>query len=241
MHGIVYMAVSPSGKAYVGQTAFTLAHRRRGHSKRCYLKNDSAYHNKFSNALRKYGPDAFVWSVLHDNVATSAELDRLEKAEIQARNTVERGYNHDFGGLKTKRRMAMSDATKAKLRAANIGKTLSTQTKSKISESNTGLKRTGQALQNIREANKAQRGRACPAHVVEALRAANTGRRPWNKGKTLGPQSEETKAKKSTALKGRTLSVDHRKKIALAHSGKRLSEAHKRAIRRTKRLRRTVT
>ena len=57
------------------------------------------------------------------------------------------------------------------------------------------------------------------------------GNIPWNKGKKLGPQSEEHKRKRSESLKGIKKSKDHKQKIRESMKGKNTgpqSEEHKR-------------
>ena len=58
----------------------------------------------------------------------------------------------------------------------------------------------------------------------------NKGKLGWNKGKKLGPCSEETKRKISEAKKGVTRSEETKRKLSEAHKGKHLSEEHKRKL-----------
>lgn len=58
-------------------------------------------------------------------------------------------------------------------------------------------------------------------HTEEAKRRMSEGR----KGKGLGARSEETRAKISAALSGRTVTAEHRAKISTALSGRKQSES----------------
>ena len=90
--GIIYMATSPSGKSYIGQTIQGLKTRVRKH----YA--DSKNHTyAFANALRKYNMDEWKWKIIHNNI----EIDFIDLAEICAiytYNTYYNGYNSTVGG-----------------------------------------------------------------------------------------------------------------------------------------------
>jgi group I intron endonuclease len=90
INGIIYLAVHiESGKKYVGQTAGSLDKRIRAHMYgNCY----------FSNALRRYGREAFTISVI-DTATTRSELDVKEKAWIKEHDCIApSGYNLTSGG-----------------------------------------------------------------------------------------------------------------------------------------------
>ncbi len=55
--GIIYCAISPSGKKYYGKTVRTLKARKREHSR-------NMNHWIFTDALRKYGLDNFDWIII---------------------------------------------------------------------------------------------------------------------------------------------------------------------------------
>lgn len=61
-----------------------------------------------------------------------------------------------------------------------------------------------------------KRGTARPPQVHEALRNANLGREPWNKGKTL---NEETRKAISNTLKGQKLSDETKQKMSESRTG----------------------
>ena len=80
--GLIYMATSPSGKSYIGQTAKTLEFRLKSHVKEA--KSGSPY--LFHAAIRKYGIDNFTITILKDNIS-DIDLDKWERFYIQKYNT----------------------------------------------------------------------------------------------------------------------------------------------------------
>lgn len=81
------------------------------------------------------------------------------------------------------------------------GKKHSTETKHKMSKDRKG--------HYVSEETKKKIGLANSKH---------TGRPPWNKGLTLGPQTKEQKLKKSLALTGKSKSKETKQKMKLAQS-----------------------
>ena len=91
---IVYKAVNKiNGKIYVGQTCKTLDERKSVHFK----KARGGVRTHFYDAIRKYGEDAFEFSVIC--VAdTKEDLNLLETYYIQKYNSIKCGYNMVDGG-----------------------------------------------------------------------------------------------------------------------------------------------
>ena len=94
---LIYCATNKyTGKKYIGQTVKPLNQRISEHKHRAYKEN---HHNKFYNAIKKYGWDAFEWTVLEENPAwTNEELDKKEQYYITYYDTVNNGYNILHGG-----------------------------------------------------------------------------------------------------------------------------------------------
>lgn len=87
-YGIVYRALCvPTGKSYVGQTVRTLEQRWRAH------KESKSPCIALRSAIKKYGADAFVLSVL-DTASDQADLNTKEEHWIKVLGTVSPGgYN----------------------------------------------------------------------------------------------------------------------------------------------------
>lgn len=100
--------------------------------------------------------------------------------------------------LKGKNRWARSEATKQKLRKANLGKKLSEETRRKISEAHMGKKFSEETL---RKRSIARKGKPLWSEEQRRLMSEQRKGRP-SKNKGI-PCSEETKRKISEKLKGR--------------------------------------
>ena len=95
--GCIYVITNTvNGKQYVGQT-WDFPRRRSEHEK--VKKGYPIY-----RAMRKYGRDAFTWSILVSGVATQGQLNELEARVIAERGSlVPRGYNLLAGDQREKR------------------------------------------------------------------------------------------------------------------------------------------
>ncbi len=93
---IVYQAISPSGKFYIGMTKKSLEARHKEHER--HSKNDKTK-RIFYEALKKYQLN-FSWQVLESNLAKKeAEQKEIEYiTKLQATNR-KYGYNQAKGGL----------------------------------------------------------------------------------------------------------------------------------------------
>ena len=91
---LVYKATNThTNKAYVGLTETTLKKRIERH----WGDRNKYVNNKFKNALKKYGKNAFTWEVLR-KCATVEELDYYEQFYITEHDTFHNGYNSTTGG-----------------------------------------------------------------------------------------------------------------------------------------------
>ena len=143
-NGIIYKAVSPSGKVYIGQTIKTLDIRKKHHTAKAFCKKSKQYNSKFSFAIRKYN-ERLYWKILYINIPIG-NLDHMEIKTIKKYNSFNKGYNGNLGGVGNKG-YVMSDETKKKLSKINsgknhpmYGKSISEETKRKISKSKLGSK-----------------------------------------------------------------------------------------------------
>ena len=94
---LIYCATNKyTGRKYIGQTVKPLIQRISEHKHRAQYED---HHNKFYNAIKKYGWDAFEWEILEENPNwTNAELDEKEKYYINYYDTINNGYNILTGG-----------------------------------------------------------------------------------------------------------------------------------------------
>lgn len=127
----IYCHTAPNGKRYIGQTC-QKPERRWGEG-RGYRGQEH-----FKRAIDKYGWDNFEHVVLC-SVSSKADADFLEQWFIEKWDTFnsEHGYNHTKGGGGNLGHKLSTEAI-AKLRQANMGRTLSGDHRKKIS---TTLKR----------------------------------------------------------------------------------------------------
>ena len=128
--GIVYMAVSDTGKVYIER-------RKYEHQRDC-LK----YQNKFSKAIRSRtnGVNDFEW---HQLIRVPIEhLDWVEAKFIAEFGSVENGYNTDKTPPVTgsRRGWKPSEETRRKISSTLRGRTHSTETRLKMSRARKGVK-----------------------------------------------------------------------------------------------------
>ena len=105
---IVYEAVNKTnGKVYVGLTATSLEKRKGSHLRSAKAGSGSYFHK----ALRKYGEDAFEWSV----VMTCSTKEAMYKAEMFCISLYEQWqiYNTSLGGEHSAYGMRHTEETKA--------------------------------------------------------------------------------------------------------------------------------
>lgn len=94
--GIIYIATSPSGKSYVGQTKYSLHERWRDHGYDA-MDPKKDHCTLLNRAIRKYGLHAFELSVIC--VCDDVNLNEMEEKFIQQYNTLKpNGYNLTTGG-----------------------------------------------------------------------------------------------------------------------------------------------
>ena len=90
--GIIYKAISPSGKVYVGKTLENLSRRIQKHKNAA----KKIFSNKFYKAYRKYG-DSFVWEIIYKDISENL-LDVAEMCSIYVLDSDLKGYNSTAGG-----------------------------------------------------------------------------------------------------------------------------------------------
>lgn len=95
--GLVYMAVGPTGKKYVGQTKNTCRKRWTEHVNEA-MANARSGCRALNRAIRKHGAEGFVVTVLESGIAPE-DLDARERHHIAKRKSFGKGgYNMTSGG-----------------------------------------------------------------------------------------------------------------------------------------------
>lgn len=151
--GIIYKATSrTTKKSYIGQTIRTLQKRKNSHFSTAFNPKSEAYNLHFHLAIRKYGKQDFIWTILYHNIPIH-KLDKLEISTIAKYNTYKKGYNSTVGG-KTTRGLKHSKQTRKKMSASRTGLRCSEETKKKISKANKGRKHTAQSIKNMSAGQK---------------------------------------------------------------------------------------
>jgi group I intron endonuclease len=146
---VVYEARNAlNGHRYIGVTKQGLHRRKYGHFKDARTGKGSRFHN----AIRKYGADNFIFSVLHD-FEDDYDLARVCEHEYICKHRPE--YNLTWGGEGG----SMHQSTKDKLRAINLGRKASAETRAKMAASQTG-----------RPPTKGRRGQPRSAEEREKIR-----------------------------------------------------------------------
>ena len=123
----IYVFTSPSGKQYVGQSC-DIVRRLKQHFQKKHPQCPA-----LSNAIEKYGKEAFDVEIIEYTRASVDALNSIEQWQITYRNTLSpNGYNLRGGGKKS----VLSDESKKKIGDRHRGKTLSDETKKKIRDAN---------------------------------------------------------------------------------------------------------
>lgn len=128
---LIYKAVNKvNGKIYVGQTTNTLEERKRQHLKKAH----GGVKTHFYSAIRKYGDDAFEFSVVCE-AKTKEDLNLLETYYIQKYNSIQSGYNMvDFGNHNVMCINEVYSKHKSRMQSAETRAKLSATMKKKIAE-----------------------------------------------------------------------------------------------------------
>jgi len=91
---IIYKALFENGKVYIGKTKNDLKKRIYQH---IYNSKKDTKGIKFHKAIKKYGEDNIVWSIIHE-CSNEDELNLMEIKYIKEYNSIENGYNITNGG-----------------------------------------------------------------------------------------------------------------------------------------------
>ena len=140
-YGQIYRLTNKiNSKSYIGQTTMKIDKR---FSK--YKNLDCKDQPKIYNALKKYGPENFLFEVIDTSSQNQKLLDDLEIMYIAKLDSIKNGYNCEPGGFgrgklisnETKHKMSLSHSGKNNY---NFGKKMSNEQKLKLSIAHTGKK-----------------------------------------------------------------------------------------------------
>lgn len=183
MTGYIYLIQnSITGAGYVGQTITSVAKRFSQH--KIDARSEKDFH--LYRAMRKYGVENFTVTAIA-SCEDGDFLNELERHYIKFFGTFSsdgHGYNATLGGDGQTGR-ACSEATRHKLRIANLGKRYSEETRAKLSAMRRGMKWGPRSLEARMRMSEAAKGRKHTPEQTAKISAALKGR----------ARSEETKAK----------------------------------------------
>lgn len=219
---LIYKAIFPNNKIYIGQTQRTLEYRKKEHWYE-YLKNRR--NSYFYNAIKKYGWDNIKWEIVENNIINIDILNEREMFYISKYNTFgDCGYNMNLGGnnkngciVSQETRKKMSEYRKGKP-ALNLGKIRSEEAKKKTGDANRGrcpwnkgkkvsneIKKkmsislmghsTSQETKN--KISKSNKGKIRSEEIKKQWSNSHKGKIPWNKGKILPKLSEQLRKRLS--------------------------------------------
>ena len=201
-------------KKYIGQSVNI---SKRFHKHKLELRRNVHQNCHLQNAYNLYGEDAFAFYILQE--CDISQLDTLERDYISSYHSADRryGYNIALGGSG---KGAVSEETKEKLRAANLGKKMSEEAKIKISRANKGRKMPDSQREALRIYHTGLK------HSEEAKRKIGLASRREN-------LSEETLRKMSESSKRENLSEETLRKMSESHKGFKHKEETKKQISET--------
>lgn len=144
MKGVVYKYTSPNGKIYIGQTIDEIGRR---HS---FMHKTHYAGNKMDRARKKYGPENFKYEVLMEFIGEKDRLisilNKLETAYIEYYDSVNNGYNSNYGGdnhspdIDTRKRISKKLKDSGRFSGKNnpnYGKHHSEETRKRMSDNRT--------------------------------------------------------------------------------------------------------
>jgi hypothetical protein len=225
--GCMYKLTFPNGKSYIGITKRTAAIRFAEHVKvsRAGKKQCAVHH-----AILKYGADVVMVETLA--VGNWPYLITIEVKAIALFGTrPPHGYNLTRGGEGV---VGFDQITRAKMGAANVGRTPVADARAKMSAAGSGRlcsvetrakMRKPKSLEHRASMSAAQKGRTVSDETREKMRTSHVGKTlsAEHRAKLSRPMPETTRAAISAANTGRKMSDSTRAKLGTTHKGKTVS------------------
>jgi group I intron endonuclease len=204
----IYKITSPSGKIYIGQ-AIDIKRRWRQY-KRLECKNQ----NKLYNSLKHYGVENHKFEIIKE--CDISELSYYERHYQEYYDVLgEYGLNLSYVGIGEKKQI-VSDATKEKLRIANLGKKMSDESREKMSNAKKNI-----SLETRKKMSDAKKGKPS---LIKGKKHSDERKRKNSEAQKGRQQSEETRKKRSESMKGRICSSETRLKISEKLKGRETSD-----------------
>ena len=218
---VVYRARNlVNGKCYIGYTARGLAARKYQHL--WVARKNGGRH--FHHAIRKYGPENFVFDILGE-FGDDEELAKVY--EIEAIAAYKPEYNLSYGGEGG----ALHESARKKIGEANSRRVITDEIRKNIGDAQRGKKRSAETVEKLRAAGL---GRKHSAETLQKMSEVQRGH----------PTSDEARKKMSIARqkrespsKGKKWSAEARHRASLARRGKpahnkgvKLTDEHKQKI-----------
>lgn len=215
--GYIYKITnSINSKCYIGQTINHPSLRWKNYkSLRC---SDQP---KLYNALKKYGPENFIYEIFDDTASNQEELNFLEESYMLCFNSRENGYNIKEGGSCGKH----SSKTKQKMRLSNPhywkNKKFLMETRQKMSESHKGKHKSDETRKNMSIAFK---GRIYSEETrknmsIAAKNRSETHKLNISRSLTGRKQSQETIDKRIQKIKGKKRTEEFKKLMSMRMMG----------------------
>jgi len=223
-----------SKKSYIGISRTSAEKRWKKH-------NTPSNKSLLSRAIKKYGKDDAVITVLADGYEWNDLCLMERRAIIEHKTKAPNGYNVTDGGEGTCG-VKISEKQKSTISAVHKGYPKSPEHRAKLSAANLGKKLP---FEQIEKMSLSQKGRKHSKETKEKMSISMTGISHGpiselqkkiiseeNKGKVL---SKETKSKISASNKGRHVSPEAKNNMSASHRGntaseetrKKMSESHK--------------
>lgn len=197
--GIYLIRNTVNGKVYVGQAVNI---RKRWNVHLHHLRRGTHANLPLKRAFKRYGEDAFSFEILEEVQRNRDALNCAEERFIAELRACEKGSGYNLTAKAgTNLGYKYSSESRARMSAAQKGRSVSVETRALISQSLTGKIPTKQCLE---KRSKAMKGRKYSSEHVEAIRKAHREKNKtplyeaFGKSQTIRDWSDEYGINKGT-------------------------------------------